>query len=340
VTASGLVVPEQYANLSLPAGGLVAEVLVAEGDTVEAGQPLVRLRGSDPENPDEELLARLAAAELELQTAQKALDDLDRAAGLARDEALRQAAQAALQVRDTQYSLDNLSVPANQEDLDPFEAFDQMKANYDAAWDAFEPYKDDDESSEIREQRQDDLEAAQSDLNAALRRLQLTIELQTAQSALEKARQDFAIYQNGPDPKDVTLAQARLANAEAALTAAKAVVDDLELVAPSTGTVTAVNVKPGEFAAPGAPLLQLADLNALQVEMVDLDEQGAAQLSVGDAVVVSFDALPGVEVPGKIAFIPPKALADGSGDFKVIVNLDELPEGLRWGMTAFVDFQP
>jgi len=117
-------------------------------------------------------------------------------------------------------------------------------------------------------------------------------------------------------------------------------VDDLELVAPSTGTVTAVNVKPGEFAAPGAPLLQLADLNALQVEMVDLDEQGAAQLSVGDAVVVSFDALPGVEVPGKIAFIPPKALSDGSGDFKVIVNLDELPEGLRWGMTAFVDFQP
>ena len=340
VTASGSVVPAQYANLSLPVGGLAAEVLVSEGDVVEAGQPLVRLRGSDPQNPDEELLARLAAAELELQSAQKALEDLDQAAGLARDEALRQAALAALQVRDTQYALDNLSVPANQEDLDPFEAFDQMKANYDAAWDAYEPYKDDDESSEIREQRQDDLEAAQSDLNSALRRLQLTIELQTAQSALEKARQDVAIYQDGPDPKDIALAQARLANAEAALTAAKAVVDDLELVAPSTGTVTAVNVKPGEFAAPGAPLLQLADLNALQVEMVDLDEQGAAQLSVGDAVVVSFDALPGVEVPGKIVFIPPKALADGSGDFKVIVNLDELPEGLRWGMTAFVDFQP
>jgi len=340
VSASGLVVPDQFASLSLPAGGLVAEVLVSEGDTVEAGQPLVRLRGSDPENPDEELLARLAAAELELQSAQKSLGDLDRAASLARDEALRQAAQAALQVRDTQYALDNLSVPANQEDLDPFEAFDQMKANYDAAWDAYEPYKDDDESSEIREQRQDDLEAAQSDLNSALRRLQLTIELQTAQSALEKARQDFAIYQDGPDPKDIALAQARLANAEAALSAAKAVVDDLELSAPAAGTVTSVNIKPGEFAAPGAPLVQLADLNGLQVEMTDLDEQGAAQLSMGDAVVVSFDALPGVEVPGTIAFIPPKAMVDGSGDFKVIVSLDELPEGLRWGMTAFVDFQP
>ena len=340
LTASGLVVPAQYASLSLPVGGLAAEVLVSEGDTVEAGQPLVRLRGSDPENPDEELLSRLAAAELELQSAQKALEDLDQAAGLARDEALRQAALAALQVRDTQYALDNLSVPANQEDLDPFAAFDQMKVNYDAAWDAYEPYKDDDESSEIREQRQDDLEAAQSDLNSALRRLQLTIELQTAQSALEKARQDVAIYQDGPDPEDVSLAQARITNAEAVLAAAKAVVEDLELTAPSAGTVTAVNIKPGEFAAPGAPLVQLADLNGLQVEMTDLDEQGAAQLSVGDAVVVSFDALPGVEVPGTIAFIPPKAMVDGSGDFKVIVSLDELPEGLRWGMTAFVDFQP
>lgn len=340
VTASGLVVPEQFASLSLPAGGLVAEVLVSDGDTVEAGQPLVRLRGSDPENPDEELLARLAAAELELQSAQKALEDLDRAAGLARDEALRQAALAALQVRDTQYALDNLSVPANQKDLDPFEAFDQMKANYDAAWDAYEPYKDDDKSSEIREKRQDDLESAQSDLNSALRRLQLSIDLQTAQSALEKARQDIAIYQAGPDPKDVALAQARLTNAEATLAAAQAVVEDLELSAPSAGTVTAVNVKPGEFAAPGAPLVQLADLNSLQVEMTDLDEQGAAQLSVGDAVVVSFDALPGVEIPGKIAIIPLKAMENGSGDFKVIVSLDELPEGLRWGMTAFVDFQP
>ena len=43
VLADGAVVPARVAVLSFPTGGIVAEVLVAEGDTVTAGQPLVRL---------------------------------------------------------------------------------------------------------------------------------------------------------------------------------------------------------------------------------------------------------------------------------------------------------
>jgi HlyD family secretion protein len=339
-SASGVVVPLRYGSLSLPAGGVVAEVLVAEGDTVEAGQPLVRLDGFDPASPDEEQQARITTAELELQNAQKALADLDTNARLARDEALKQAALAAQQVRDSQYALDNLSVPNNQKDMDPFEAFDQMKAAYDEAEKAFEPVKDLDEGNELREERQEDLEAAQSDLNAALRRLQLTIDLQTAQAALVNARQDYATYQAGPDPEEVSLAQARLANAEAALAAAKAVFADRELQAPYAGTVSALYVKPGEFASPGLPLVQLADLGALLVETTDLDEATAASLSLGDAVVLSFDALPGLDVPGKVVYIPPKSIEGTEGDFKVVIALDEVPAGLRWGMTSFVDFQP
>lgn len=43
VVSDGRVVPVRAAALSLPAGGVVAEVLVKEGDRVEAGQVLVRL---------------------------------------------------------------------------------------------------------------------------------------------------------------------------------------------------------------------------------------------------------------------------------------------------------
>ena len=38
VTATGAVVPEQWATLSLPTSGIVAELLVVEGDSVDAGQ--------------------------------------------------------------------------------------------------------------------------------------------------------------------------------------------------------------------------------------------------------------------------------------------------------------
>jgi multidrug efflux pump subunit AcrA (membrane-fusion protein) len=83
----------------------------------------------------------------------------------------------------------------------------------------------------------------------------------------------------------------------------------------------------------------LADLEHLRVETTDLSEVDIAQVAVGDLVAVTFDALPDVEVAGQVTRIAPKA-DEGSGvNYKVIVELDEIPAQLRWGMTAFVDIE-
>ncbi|MFQ5616112.1 MAG: biotin/lipoyl-binding protein, partial [Anaerolineales bacterium] len=70
ISATGKVVPAEWATLSVQAGGVVAEVLVEEGKMVEAGQVLLRLEG------EEDAQAIIATAQLELATAQNALDDL------------------------------------------------------------------------------------------------------------------------------------------------------------------------------------------------------------------------------------------------------------------------
>ncbi|MBK9231395.1 MAG: biotin/lipoyl-binding protein [Anaerolineae bacterium] len=44
--AEGRVVPVQSAGLSFAASGIVAEVLVKEGDVVSANQALLRLKGA------------------------------------------------------------------------------------------------------------------------------------------------------------------------------------------------------------------------------------------------------------------------------------------------------
>ena len=77
--------PARVAGLSLPTGGIVAEVLVAEGEQVAAGQMLVRLDSARQ-------AAAVTQAEAQLQRAQAALAELK--AGL-RDEE-RRSAQAAL----------------------------------------------------------------------------------------------------------------------------------------------------------------------------------------------------------------------------------------------------
>ena len=86
-------------------------------------------------------------------------------------------------------------------------------------------------------------------------------------------------------------------------------------------------------------MLVTADLADLQVETTDLNEIDAARVKVGNPVVVTFDALPGVEVKGTVKSIAPKA-SEGSGvNYTAIVVLEELPTLLRWGMTAFLDIE-
>jgi HlyD family secretion protein len=67
VVAEARVVPVQYAALSLPDGGQVAEVLIAEGDRVEAGQLLLRVEAAQQ-------AAAVAQAEASLQRTQAQLN--------------------------------------------------------------------------------------------------------------------------------------------------------------------------------------------------------------------------------------------------------------------------
>jgi multidrug efflux pump subunit AcrA (membrane-fusion protein) len=336
INATGKVTPQQYSQLSVKTAGLVEEILVAEGDRVEAGDVLVRLQGA------EDLTAAISVAQFELAEAEKALDDLNSAAEDAATQALQAIAQRERELRDARYQLDNFTPPQVQSKMTADEAIDWAKQRMDAAWAAFEPYRYYSESDDTREDRKEDYDDAQADYNAAIKRLEYETALQTAQTNLEEAREDFAIWSQGPDPKDVALAEAAIQTARTTLASTQAKLEDLELRAPFAGTVSDVAVRLGEWVQPGTPgqfVVMLADLENLQVETTDLNEIDAARVAVGDPVTVTFDALPGVTVNGTIQSISPKA-SEGSGvNYTAIIVLDEIPELLRWGMTAFVDIE-
>jgi multidrug resistance efflux pump len=145
--------------------------------------------------------------------------------------------------------------------------------------------------------------------------------------------------QSGPDPDTVRLAEARVSNAQEQLAASQAALDDLELQAPFDGTVSGIEVRASEWVQPGQPVMTLADLNGLHIETTDLNEIDVARVEAGDPVIITFDALPDVQVRGRVARIASKA-AEGSGvNYPVVIEMDEIPEQLRWGMTAFVDIE-
>jgi len=331
VSATGIVTPAQWARLSMTTAGIVEEVLVQEGDVVQAGAPLVRLKGQ------EDLQAAVSAANMEITAAQKALDDLNKNAETSKTQTQDLIALYAQQVRDAQYQLDNFTVPTNQVNLDPLEGLDLMTMLLDQARAAFEPYRVKPSSDPVRKDLKERLDRAQSDTNAAVKRLEYVTRVAVASDNLARARQDLAIWEKGPQPGDVAVAQARLDNAKAVLASAQAKLRDLELLAPFAGTVSEVSIRAGEWVNPGISIVQIADLEHLHIETTDLNEIDAARVNLGDEVNITFDALPDVTVAGIVKKISPKAAAGSGVNYTARIELTQQPGELRWGMTAFVD---
>jgi len=91
----------------------------------------------------------------------------------------------------------------------------------------------------------------------------------------------------------------------------------------------------GALAGPTGPAIILADLSSWRVETEDLTELEVVKLSAGQAVTVTFDALPDVSLPGTITQIKPMG-SNRQGDivYTVVVALQKEEPRLRWNMTA------
>ena len=347
VSATGKVMPESSATLSLSTAGVIAEVLVQENERVDSGQILVRLQGR------EEMQAAIAAARLELTAAQHALDELYKDPELKASQASQAVVDARIAVRDAQRRLDNLNASTPSRDIEQASAnLAILRDKLERARKDYRPYEKKSEDNLVRAgllsrvaQLEKDVRNAERKLNnllGSVNELDLAeaqADLDLAKASLDKAQQEETIRQQGPDPQDVNLAQARVENAKAQLAAAEAAFTDLELIAPFAGTITAVHVKPGQWVAPGQAALELADLGRLHIETTDLNEIDVARLKIGDIAWVTFDALPEISLEGKVTRIALKA-AEGAGvNYTVQVELPQIPENLRWGMTAFVDIE-
>ena len=338
IKAEGKLQPQLSVNLSFATGGEVAEVLVKEGDAVKAGDVLARVK-SDAQQAAvaraeagvastiaseakylEQLPQQIAAAEAEIRSAEaqiaaSAAKQNDPAAIAAAEAAVYQAKVSQQAAEDVyQTVLDNKLYGPTEE---------QARL-------AVEMAKRATEAAELR--------LAQLKSGSTYRATAAEIEAAQARLAAAQARLDqLKAEANGqPNPTYAAAIQ----QAEAALQSAKTAVADTELRAPFAGTIAQLNVKAGETAAPGVPVAMLADFSGWQVETDDLTEIKVPDIQAGQAVVVTFDALPELELKGAVESIGVLGRTS-SGDivYPVKIRLIESDTRLRWGMTASVEFE-
>ena len=334
IVVEGNLMPREAVDLSFGIGGEVVEILVEEGDQVEAGDVLARLGNREP------LEAAIAGAELELYNAQQALDKLYDDLEIVRAAALQTVSQANQEVRDAQYQFDIYTVSSDQRDLTPLEAVEKMKAALDEARQAYEPYKYASSSDSTRERLLDELEEARSDYNAAIRRMEYEAELVSANARLAQAMADYEALQDGPDAELIEAAEVRIAAAEVSLEAAQAALDDLEVKTTISGTVVSADLIAGQQVSPGQIVLSIADFSEWYVETDDLTEIDVVSIEPGQKVTIVADALPDVQMTGTVVSIS-QVSEEKRGDitYTVKILVEDADARLRWGMTLAVTFE-
>ena len=182
-------------------------------------------------------------------------------------------------------------------------------------------------------------QAAVAVARADVRRARAAV--QRALTTVETLPEDASPAQVDTAAADLRLAEAEVEVAATALAEAQVALGQTELRAPWSGTVAEVHVVEGEQAVAGAPLITLADTSAWLLQTSDLTELQVVRISVGDPVTITLDAMPDVELAGRVARVQVRGTnQQGAVRFDVLISFDEHRSELRWNMGATVRIAP
>lgn len=304
IIAEGRLEPIRDAEIAFNASGVISEVLAQEGEPVKKGEPLIRL--------GDESDTSYAEARLELVTAQKELNDLLNSSGTDLAQAvidLKEAREAYDKADDyLRYLQNSKKVPQTE-----------VRLFLVPSWKGYQ-YR-----TKIKYYKgpapEDWIIEAENDL--ALKKAEL-----------DKAQKTYDRLEGGVDADQLAVLQAQLDSAEAGVAA-------FSVLAPFEGLVAEMNAKTGSSINAGEIAVTVADFSSWLVKTTDLTELEVVELADGQPVTVKLDALPDVQLNGKILSIA-QNYSENQGDivYEVTILLDDAHPAMRWGMTAEVNFEP
>lgn len=313
IIAEGSLKPAQAANLSFQVRGMVEEVNVKIGDQVNKGDVLARLGNAS------EAEAQLAAANLELISAQQALDDLLETSGAS-------LAQVVIDLKDAgevydkavdylEYLQDSKKVPQTE-----------TRVFLIQTWKGYEyQYKTKNFKGPAPE---DWIVEAENDL--ALKK-----------ANFEELQRTYERMKEGADEDQLVLLEARLENTKAQVAAAESNLSNYVLTAPFDGEVADVAVEIGEQVGAESRAVSIVNTSSWVIETSDITELEVVDVAVGQNVTFTADALRDVTMNGVVTEISQSSFVE-NGDviYTVRIAANDVDPRIKWGMTVEVTFEP
>lgn len=357
VRAEGIVEPARSVVLRAEKNSLLADVLVAEGEVVEAGELLLQFDTTDADLAIQQAEAALMSAQAQLAMTKAGPRPEDTAVLEAQLGVAQAVISQSVALRQGHYAGGGTAdIAEAQAQLTEAEAaYQEAREAHQETMRCYDVLQPDGSNQEIcptlgtyEEMARYQEQAAYAGLLAAQANLdairgvahaegsELYASEQSAIAQRDVMLAKLAALQAGSSPEAIAAAEADVRTAQAELETAQAMREQDELRAPFAGVVTDLSIEHRDAVAAGDELLTLATLDALQVRTQDLTELDIAHIEVGQPAAVTMEARPHQPLLGRIDHIEQQStLYLGDVVYPVIITFEASPPPwLRWGMTA------
>lgn len=345
INASGKVVPIQSVNLSPKTAGVLVNLLVEQGDKVEAGQIIARMDNAD-------LQAQLIGSKARLAQAQA---ELDKARTGSRPE---QIAAARARLAGAEAQLDEARNGTRREEIEQATAqVESAQARVNLASTRVERNRTLYQLGAISQDKLDEVLADQRSTRASLTELQRrlaqlksgsrTEEIAQRQAAVKEAKEALREQENGTRPEDIASSKAGVNAALGELKGVQVKLEDTIVRAPFAGVVTQKYATEGAFVTPTTSASSTASATSTSIVAIargleilaEVPEADIGQIKPGQSVEIVADSFPEKVFKGHVRLVSPEAvLKENVTSFQVKVALDTGKDQLLSGMNVNLTF--
>ncbi len=145
--------------------------------------------------------------------------------------------------------------------------------------------------------------------------------------------QSIADLKAGADPLDIQSAELTVKQRENALLDAQQTLADYSIRAPFSGTIATLSINPANTVSSGTNVATL--ITQQKVAEISLNEVDAAKVKQDDKATLTFDAIDGLEITGKVVEIDTVGtVTQGVVTYTVKINLDMQDDRIKPGMST------
>jgi len=316
IYGTGSVEPEQTAILTWSASGIVGDVNVELGQSVQKDDILMTL---DPESVSVDIMQ----AQIDVINAQNALDDLY-------DNWESDLAQAKLDLINAQDELDDLEHARTVRDFRRCsdDRIEELEDELDKAERMYK-YVQNEDTLEAVEDAQAAVDYCRSHYTER-EKAEAALEVELGEAKVAEMQERVELLSEGPDPDEVTVLETQLEIAQSRL-------DSILIDAPFDGFVTDILAKSGDVVQTGQQALRLDNLSELYLD-VQISEVDIPQVKLGQTAGLVFDAYFEQTFTGEVIEISPVGSSvQGVVEYTVRVKLLDADANIKPGMTAAVN---